>query len=139
MVAPLIVGTAVGLAADAISAVIKKYIPDPQAQVQMELEVFKSLQASDLAQIDVNKEEAKHTSIFVAGWRPFIGWVCGAAIAWSGLLKPLAVSIASAIDPTTATVILNVPDAKPIMWELIFAMLGLGGLRSFDKAKGTSR
>lgn len=131
--------TAVGLAADAVTALIKKYIPNPEDQTKLELDVFKTLQSSDLAQMAVNAEEAKHSSIFVSGWRPFIGWGCGVAIVWSGIAKPVVVSIVSIFDPTIATVILNVPDAKPIIWELITAMLGLGGMRSFEKLKGVAK
>lgn len=135
---PALAGTAVGLATDAISAVIKKYIPDPQAQAQMEMDVFKVLQSSDLAQLEINKAEAQSGSIFVAGWRPAIGWICATTLAWQFVVKGWAFSVISLFSDKAATAILNSPGIDNSVWELVFAMLGMGALRSFDKFKGVA-
>lgn len=85
-----------------------------------------------LAQIDVNKEEAKSTSIFVAGWRPFVGWACGAALVYSAILEPMArfttkVFFAyNGIFPTIDT---------SLTLQILLGMLGLAGMRSFEKVK----
>lgn len=86
-------------------------------------------------QIDTNKTEAGSPSVFVAGWRPFIGWVCGAALVYQYLLRPLlAWGFAIAGHPMPV-----MPGLDDTLWELLFGMLGLGGLRSFEKVKGVAR
>ncbi len=85
-------------------------------------------------QIDINKIEAGNTNLFVSGWRPFIGWVCGAAIMWAFLGEPMARwGIALWAPGTTLPVI---PANN--LFELVLAMLGLAGWRSLDKAKGVA-
>ena len=78
-----------------------------------------------LMQAEINKEEAKHKSIFVAGWRPFIGWVCG-----------LGLFFAFLVGPTLSFLGLEAP-VFPMdhMMALVYALLGLGGMRSFEKFK----
>ncbi len=91
-------------------------------------------------QLEIDKVEAQHTSIFVAGWRPFIGWVGGVALAYQFVLYPLMLwgwSLFKAngwIPPT-----LDVPPILPAdqLWVVLSGMLGIAGLRSFDKMKGT--
>jgi hypothetical protein len=75
--------------------------------------------------------EAQHASIFVAGWRPFIGWVLGLGVAYSFLLGPIVGGIVSVWKPG-----FTLPTVDEHLWELIFAMLGMGALRSFDKLRG---
>lgn len=83
-------------------------------------------------QIDTNKVEAASPSIFVAGWRPFIGWVCGAAFAFKFIGGPLAVVLmAMAGHPIT----LPIFDFTE-MSTVLLGMLGLGGLRTVEKIKG---
>ena len=100
---------------------------------------FSKLQQSDLAQLEVNKAEAENSSVFVAGWRPFIGWVGGAAIAWQFLFKPMILTFGGWLSESFVTAVLNAPSLDQNMWELITAMLGIGAMRSFDKMKGTSK
>lgn len=84
-------------------------------------------------QSEINKIEAGHSSIFVAGWRPMIGWVCAVGFAWSFLAVPV-ISWMSALFGVT-------PYLPKIdgLYELTMGMLGMGALRSFDKWKGTAR
>lgn len=92
-------------------------------------------QKLDLAQIDVNKAEAASASVFVAGWRPFIGWVCGAACAWNWLGLPLSSFLLAACGhPVNFT-----PADLSEMWPLLLGMLGIGGLRTFEKVKGVTK
>ena len=87
-------------------------------------------------QLRINEQEAKHGSIFVAGWRPAIGWICGGGIAWNFILQPLIswVAFIFGVDITDAPVL----DVGPLM-ILLGGMLGLGGLRTYEKRLGVAR
>jgi hypothetical protein len=87
-------------------------------------------QQPDMAQIELNKIEAQHRNIFVAGWRPFLGWVCGLGMANMFLVNPWIQWITGVAGP-------NLP--KDIIMELVFALLGLGTLRTLEKIKGKAR
>jgi hypothetical protein len=82
----------------------------------------------------VNAEEAKNTSIFVAGWRPFIGWCCGAVFAWTYIGQPLGVFIAACFGKTLSLPVLNISEMMPVL----LGILGLGAMRSYDKQQGSS-
>jgi hypothetical protein len=89
----------------------------------------------DLAQIAVNTEEAKSTNWFVAGGRPFIMWVCGVAFAYAAIIEPIARFV--------ATVGYHYTGAFPaidtnLTMQVLFGLLGLGALRSYDKKRGTA-
>lgn len=88
-----------------------------------------------LAQLKVNEVEAAHDSIFVAGWRPFVGWVCGAAFAYSFIIQPMAVFVT--VTMTWATPPLPNLDMMPML-TVLGGMLGLGAMRSYEKVKGES-
>ena len=116
-------------------SVIDKVIPDKAAAEKAKLEAQAQLVAAAtqgaLAQLEVNKVEAAHQSVFVAGWRPAIGWVCAAALAYSYMLVPL-------VGFTLALMGKPVPRWPVLdgnLWELMFGMLGMGALRSWDKAQ----
>lgn len=88
-----------------------------------------------LAQIDVNKAEAQHQSVFVSGWRPFIGWVCGCGFVYQYVARPLlpwALTVAG-VDGVPA-----LPALDGSLMELTVGMLGLGALRTFEKTKGVA-
>lgn len=87
-----------------------------------------------MGQITVNTEEAKHASIFVAGWRPFIGWVGGVGLAYSFVLAPFIEFVARANHYVGE---MPTPDANQLL-TLVTAMLGVGAMRSYDKMKGTA-
>ena len=116
-------------------SLIDKFIPDPAKKIEAEAALRKDLQAWDQQQADINKEEAKHSNLFVSGWRPFIGWVCGASIAYTFLIVPLALYIGFLVGHP----IPKPPVLDGNLWELTTAMLGLGGLRTFEKIKGVAR
>jgi hypothetical protein len=86
-------------------------------------------------QMDINKVEAANPSVFVSGWRPFIGWVCGSACAWNWIGLPIAklaaVVLGHSIDLSPA----DLTEMMPVL----LGMLGLGGLRTLEKFKGVSR
>ena len=87
-------------------------------------------QKPDLAQIELNKVEASHRSMFVAGWRPFLGWVCGIGMANMFLINPWIQWFTGESGP-------NLP--KDVIMELVFALLGLGTLRTIEKIRGRTK
>lgn len=102
-----------------------------QAELQGNLKTLQSQWDNALAQIDVNKAEAASGSIFIAGWRPFIGWVCGVAFAWTFVAAPMASWIMAASGATAKLPALDLSQMMPVL----FGMLGLGGYRTFEKLK----
>ena len=89
-----------------------------------------------LAQIEVNKAEAASGSFFRGGWRPSIGWICGLALFWSFILQPFLVFFLLVFGVEMPPLPeLNTGDLMPIL----LGMLGLGGLRTFEKTKGISK
>ena len=86
------------------------------------------------AQTDINKEEAKSSSLFVSGWRPAIGWVCALALAYQYLLRPLGGTFAALIG----VAIPPLPGLDDNLWQLMMGMLGMGGLRTFEKVQGVA-
>jgi hypothetical protein len=122
----------------ALSEVLDRVIPDQaaaaKAKLEMEARLLEAATAQAAQQTEINKIEASHQSIFVSGWRPYIGWVCGMAIAWAFLLAPML----SWLLPLTGVVAVVPPLQTEFLLELVFAMLGLGGLRTFEKLKGVA-
>lgn len=86
-------------------------------------------------QLDINKAEASHRSIFVSGWRPFLGWVSGLSIGYVYLFQPILDMILQMFQVQVDWVQLDLGQLMP----LVLGMLGLGGLRSFEKAKGLTK
>lgn len=120
---------------DDILKIANKYIPDPIEKMRAEAELRNSLLAWDQSQNQVNQAEAANPSLFVSGWRPAIGWVCACALFYQYLVVPLAM---------WATQWAGHPFPKPpvlddTLWQLMFGMLGMGGLRTFEKLKGVAR
>lgn len=127
--------TGVGAVANLASKVLDRVIPDKAQAAAAQLELLKALQEADTSQNEVNAEEAKSSSIFVAGWRPAIGWVCALALAYQYLLVPLGtwgLDLAHIVVPTP-------PTLSDDLWQLMFGMLGMGGLRTFEKIKGLGK
>jgi hypothetical protein len=87
-------------------------------------------------QLAVNQQEAASQSVFVAGWRPFIGWVCGSAFAWSFVLQPAYVTLLASLGHPVLQQNLPVLDFNQIQ-PVLYGMLGLGALRTYEKVKGT--
>lgn len=115
--------------------ILNKFIPDPQERLKAEAELRTALYQWDQAQTEVNKAEASNASIFVSGWRPFIGWVCGSAMLYQFVLTPLVMWISPAFGFYPA----QPPTLDGMLFELMFGMLGIAGLRTFEKMKGVAR
>jgi hypothetical protein len=123
-----------------VSTVLDRVIPDKNARAKAQ----EALEAADKAgelqllfgQQEINKAEAAHKSIFVAGWRPFVGWICGASLLYNFLLYPFLSFL--------TVVLMEKPPELPVLdsgqlMTLITGMLGLVASRSHDKLKGTHK
>ena len=133
------------MALDPISAaleigntVIQRLFPDPQQAAEAKLKLLEMQQSGDLAvmvaQTDTNKIEAGSSSVFVSGWRPFVGWVGGFGFAYAAIVEPLLRFIASLSGYTGEFPAID----TTITMQILFGLLGLGAMRSFDKVKGVA-
>ncbi len=123
---------------------------DPKDEAAIEMAFAELQNKKDAAQTDINKIEAASSSIFVAGWRPYIGWVCGTALAVYYIPQSIAASILWVVQccmvlkhaPDVTTVALPVYPLTYNIAEivgLVFSMLGFGGIRAWEKSKGVAR
>jgi hypothetical protein len=122
-------GTLVGPLTNLISEFIED--KDKSKEIAFKISTLVATQAHEnaLAQLEVNKTEAANQNLFVAGWRPFVGWTCGTAMAFNYLVVPIADGFG---------VTMNVLDITT-MFPVLMGMLGFAGLRSFEKVKGVAR
>ena len=131
--------TLIGTLLPAVTGILDKLIPDAgardKAKAETEAALLAALAKADADQIAVNKAEAESGSNFRGGWRPAVGWICAAALGYQFLIRPIAPWIANAFGANLPPM----PGLDGTLTELVFAMLGLGGLRSFEKLKGVSR
>lgn len=113
---------------DLAGQIIRKIWPDKTAQEQAQLAAAVQIVQG---QLDTNRAEAASPSAFTSGWRPAIGWVCASALACQYIARPLLqwVGIVSG-HPFP-----ELPGIDDNLWQLMLGMLGLGGLRSFEKVK----
>jgi hypothetical protein len=127
-----------------LTGVIDRIWPDPAQANAAKLELLKMQQTGDLArltaatgmvqgQLDTNKAEAASASVFVAGWRPAIGWVCAAALAFQYLGRPI---VSAALGASGHVVV--IPGLDDSLWQLLLGMLGLGALRTAEKVRGVA-
>lgn len=123
-----------------VSNILDKFIEDKDQKAKLAHEIAtmaeRHAQEQLLAQLEVNKAEAAHRSMWVAGWRPMIGWTCGVALAWHFVFAPCVVFLLALLG----VVVPELPafDMDSLMTVLL-GMLGLGGLRTFEKSKGLAR
>jgi len=123
-----------------VMEVAGRFLPEDKekraaAEREIQAKLTDSLAQVDLAQLGINKVEAAHRSMFVAGWRPFIGWTCGVALMYTYVLQPILV-----FGLAQAGYLVELPkmDLGELM-PVLMGMLGLGGLRSWEKVKGVAR
>tara|TARA_R110002110_G_C13410461_1_gene713571 strand:+ start:748 stop:1152 length:405 start_codon:yes stop_codon:yes gene_type:complete len=124
----------------AVTDVIGRFLPEDKekrakAERDIEKQLTNSLAKIDLAQLDINKTEAGHRSVFVAGWRPFIGWSCGIALCYSYVVQPILVFILAQTGYLVELPRMDLGEMMPVL----MGMLGLGGLRTFEKFKKVSK
>ena len=140
-------GAAIEATSNLLTGILKRVFPEKVSEEtalklnqEITMALYKGEMDQILSQLRINEKEAEHDSIFVAGWRPYIGWVCGNALAYTFLLQPF-------ISHTIQVVAwLNAPPGTPYpptpqldmmsLMTLLFGMLGIGGMRSYEKIKG---
>jgi len=119
--------------------IIDRVVPDKnaakKAKLDMQKELTTAFNKANLAQIETNKIQAAHPSIFVSGARPAIMWICAFGLGWQFVFQPVAVWVLALTD---AGVALPIIETEGLM-SLTLALLGLGGMRSFEKSKGVQR
>ena len=129
-----------------LSRLLDKLIPDPDARARAQAELLKSEREAELetlrlalsadqSQMNINAQEAAHPDLFVSGWRPFIGWVCGVAFCYHFVLQPL---LAFIISNSGHQVVLPVFDMEELS-TVLMGMLGLGGLRTIEKVRASGK
>ena len=129
------------LAIPLVTKVIERLFPDPEKQTEAKLKLFELQQSADIAeleaevklmtgQMEINSQEARSGNWFVAAWRPAVGWVCTVGLAWNFVLHPTLQWIMAIAG---SDVKLPMSDLSTLL-TILGAMLGIGGLRSVDKA-----
>ena len=123
-----------------VTGLLDKFIEDKdqKAKLAHEIATMSERHAQELAkgQLEINKAEAQHRSIFVAGWRPFLGWILATAMGWHFVFAPVTMFICSYLGVEIPA--LPAFDMDSLMTVLL-GMLGLGGLRTFEKYKGVTK
>ena len=115
--------------------VLDKFVEDKDLKTKLDFELRKAYADANLAQIDVNKEQAKHPSIFVAGARPSIMWICAFGLGWQFVFQPIAIWYMAL---TASPIVLPIIPTEGLL-SLTLALLGLGGMRTFEKRNNTHR
>ncbi len=115
--------------------VLDKFVEDKDLKTKLDFELRKAYSDANIAQIEVNKEQAKHPSLFVAGARPSIMWICAFGLAWQFVFLPIATWYMA----FTGQPVLLPDIASEGLMSLTLALLGLGGMRTFEKKNGTHR
>ena len=122
-----------------VSGLLDKFIEDKDKKNALAHEIAtmaqKHAQENAKAQIEVNKEEAKHNNLFVSGWRPACGWVAVIGMASNFMVIPVANFILAVLESTIVVPVLDTSEMMP----LLIGMLGLGTMRTAEKYKGVQR
>ena len=127
------------------TSVLNKVWPDPIRQAEEQRKLQELFQKGDIAELDahvqlligqleVNKIEASSSNWFVAGWRPFIGWICGFGLGYATILEPLARFIANLSGYTGSFPVID----TTLTMQVLLGMLGLAGMRTREKEKGVT-
>jgi hypothetical protein len=122
-----------------VSGLLDKFIEDKDTKNKLahEISTMAERHAQELAkgQLEVNKVEAAHKNMFVAGWRPAVGWVCVAGMAGNFIIIPLANFALALSGSAIAVPLIALSEMMPVL----MGMLGLGAMRTVEKAKGVQR
>lgn len=131
-----IFGGGVAQPIEAVGRILDNLFTSDEEKLSKEEALLRLAQRPGMAQAEINKVEAQHRSVFVAGWRPFIGWVCGSALAYSFILRDViswtAIAAGSPIAPPPEL-------AMEHLMTILMALLGLGGYRTFEKLAGRAK
>ena len=123
----------------AVGDVLDRFFPNKEeaekAKREIESQLALHLAKVDLAQLDINKAEAARRHWFTAAWRPFIGWVCGGALAYTYVVQPILIFYLAQSGNLVELPELDMSTMMPVL----LGMLGLSGMRSFEKVKNVSK
>jgi len=123
-----------------VTGLLDKFIEDKDQKAQLAHEIAtmseRHMQEQIMGQLEINKAEAQHRSMFVAGWRPFLGWCLSFAMVWHFVLAPLIMFAAGWAGAELPQ--LPAFDMDSLMTVLL-GMLGLGGLRTVEKLKKVTK
>jgi hypothetical protein len=115
-----------------VSDIVSKFVKDKDLQAKLDHELQTLFHQANLAQIELLKEDAKSNNWFQNSWRPFVGWICGVAMLYHFILQPLLHTVLTASGVQVA-----LPDFEfSQLSTILMAMLGMSGLRSYEKTKG---
>ena len=115
--------------------VLDKFVEDKDLKTKLNAELKQQMISLDIAQAQANIEQAKHPSIFVAGARPAIMWICALGLGWQFILAPISSWIILTWYPMVTLPMLETGE----LTSLVLALLGLGGMRTAEKWKGVQR
>ena len=123
-----------------VTGLLDKFVEDKDQKAKLAHEIATMsdthAQQALLAQLEINKAEAASGSLFKGGWRPFVGWVCGIAFAYHFVLQPLLIFVLIVFN-------VNIPDLPEFDMSTLLTtlggLLGIGGLRSYEKTKGLTK
>lgn len=132
-----VVGGGVVTAAEGIADIVDQFVETPDEKRAAESLRQKMMMKPSLAQVELNKIEAGHRSIFVAGWRPFIGWVCGFALLWHFILYDFLTWITLNFMPGTPP--LPKLSGTETLITIVLSLLGLGAMRTAEKIGGKAK
>lgn len=131
--------TGIGSIFDLGGKIIDKIFPDKDAADKAKLAMLQLQQQGEFKQLEmeyaamaqqtaINLEEAKNPRLFIGGWRPYVGWVCGTGLLYSVLIQPILVACGVAAP---------IPDVSVLM-NMLFALLGVAGMRTYERLKGVA-
>ena len=123
---------------DLIKTGLEKWLPDANQREKASLEIAQMVHQGNMAQIEVNKIEAASSNLFVAGWRPAIGWICGAGYAYNFILQPFLIFMLTAAQVSINTTQLPALDIGE-MSLMLANLLGFGVMRTYEKVKGNGK
>jgi len=118
-----------------LADILDKFVSDKDLKTKLNHELELELHRSNIAQLEINKVEAAHKSVFVSGWRPACAWMCTTALGYHFILQPIIVFLFAL---SGETIPLPEFDMNALL-TILLGMLGLGGMRSFEKMKGVNR
>jgi len=122
-----------------VTGLLDKFIEDKDQKNQLahEISTMAERHAQELAkgQLEINKAEAQSRNVFIAGWRPFLGWTMGFAMAYNYVIQPIAIFVLGQLDYLVTLPALDMTEMMPVL----LGMLGLGSLRTYEKKIGISK
>lgn len=124
----------IGGIVEGVLGIANKYIADPAERDKFATDMAQLQIQQEQTQTDTNKVEAASANLFVAGWRPFVGWTCGGALAYHFIIQPLLAFTFSALGHPIILPDFDMTDLNTIL----MGMLGLGSMRSLEKIKGVA-